>query len=326
MRVVEIIEHALITSGLARKGEVPNDLHDFALDELNRIYYEIYNLYPWDNTKIFNLTVTTTTGTVVLPQTVEYVRAARIDTQPLPPVDELRVANVSPSTFDDTGDPINFMYRTRTPVATQPAAATTIRILSSSATDTGTAIGKVRIEGTVGGENDFEELTLNGTSNVDGTKSFTEILEITKPKTVGRISIKQTDGTVLGSIAPWDQQGHYKRIEILPNPDESVTVTLLCTRKFMDLVSDDDSILIPEAESGIIHFLTAALLEFGGDPQKAQIYEAKGATSIQSGAFSEQELNDRDFRSLPAAGMFGDLGTETDSIQNGDISITGVGL
>lgn len=325
MRVVEIIEHALITAGLARTNEVPDDLHDFALDELNRIYYEIYNLYPWDNTKIFNITVNTTDGTVVLPQTVEYVRAARIDDQPLPPVDELRVANWSPKTFDDTGDSVNFIYRTRSPVATQPASATLLRIVSTSTADTST-LGNVRIEGTVDGVDDEEELALNGTSNVDGSKSFTEIREITKPKTTGRISIKQVDDTVLGTIAPWDQQGHNKRIEILPNPTETVTVTLLCTRKFMDLVSDDDSIVIPEAESGITSFLIAALLEFGGNAQKAQIYQAKGTASIQSGAFSEQEINDRDFRSLPISGNFGDLGTEADNVRVVDTSITGIGI
>lgn len=325
MRVIELIEHAVITSGMGRQGAVTNKLFDYALQELNRIYYHIYNVFPWDNIKIFNLEVTNTDGTVVLPQFVEYVRAVRIDNQPLVPVDEIRVSNWAPSTFDDTGDVVNFSYLSRSPVAAQPVAASLITIISTSAADT-SALGKVRIEGTVGGVDDEEELALNGTSLVTGAKSFTNIREITKPKTTGRITIADTVPTTLGTIAPWDQQGHNKRIELLPNPDETVTVSLMCTRKFQNLVSDDDSIVIPEAESGILDMLIGALFGLQGDLQKQIKYQQQGLSNIEVGAFQEREINDKDHRSLPAEGLFGDLGTGVDDVHVRDTSITGIGL
>ena len=184
----------------------------------------------------------------------------------------------------------------------------------------------MRIEGTVAGVDDVEELALNGTTPVIGLKSFTEIREITKPLTTGRIAIRDVSVVELGTIAPWDQQGNYNGIRLVPIVDVSTTVNFLCTRRFQNLVSDDDSIILPKAEDGIISLLIGSLLKIKGDDQKAMIHQQEGFSSIKAAAFNENEINNKDWRALPGDGLFGDLGSEVDHVHVTDTSITGIGF
>ncbi len=318
----ELIESAVLKARLARKGEVRGELYDFALDALNRNYKVTYDRFPWDNIKIFNLTKTVTTADVILPEFVEIVRAVRIDLRPLFPLNELIVNNFAPELFTEAGTPQTFDYRPDSPLLIPPAAATTLRVFSSDVADTLASALVVRIEGTVGSEDDFEELTLNGTTAVVSTKSFTAVRSIFKPDTDGRITID--DGVlVLGTIAPWHNHAHYKTIALQPPPDVSTTVTLQCTRRFQKLISDNDGTIIPDADSALIDDLTAELLESEKEEKRAIYYRNKADLKLAILAKRDLEHQSKDIVINPENGMFGELGDEQDGFRDFDISATG---
>lgn len=331
MRTVEIIEHAAAMAGAARPGEVTNTAKDIWRTELNRVYKEVYDLYPWDEKRFFNFTATTTDGTVVLDQTVDTIRAVRIGNQPLASVEVERVSNISPGNLDDAGvagNAGNFIYLSPIPVLTQPSAATVIKIVSTDAADTSAASGNVRLEGTVAGVADEEEIAFNaadGTIEQTGSKSFTELTQITKQQTTGRIAIRDSASVELGTIAPWDQMGRYKRIRLVPPVDVLTTVTLQATRAFEALVSDDDSILIPTVEGAITSLLISSIFRSSGDFASAREWQRDAAEKIQIAQNNELEQNARTFQSTPAFGLFGHLGSDSMIGHVGDTSITGIG-
>ena len=320
MRVIDIITRAVVKVGIAESGAIPTTVKNQSLLELNGLYEQMYNANRWRDTKIFSLSATTTDGIIILPNYVDDVTAVRQGLKPLFPIGEVRMNYVMPNLLDTVGTPVGFMYREMSPVLTQPSAAVTARIKSSSASDT-TEV--VRIEGTVSGDPDREELTLNGTSNVDGTKSFSDFTKIVKPQTVGKVTILDTSDTEYGEILPDQYQGHYRRIEVVANVDVSTTYHFMCIRRFQPLVSDNDAIPIPLLSEALFHGLTAALYEEIGNEQSAQRARSQSAASLQLAIDKEVRQSLTDDSIVPSMGLFGNFGAER-TFHTTDFTPTGI--
>lgn len=305
MRVTEIIDYAVVQANRARKGEIPNDLWEHCLDTLNIYYEQVWNLFPWNNAKMLNVVATTSTGELILPPYIDNVRAVRIGLTPLSPMGEILVNRHDPEAFEDTGSPCRFVWDAQYPVATQPTVATVIKIKSSSTADTTV---KVRVYGTVGGVDTYEDFTLNGTSTVTGTKSFTAIRKISKGLTVGRVTVMETGLTELGTIAPWDYAPQYLRLQLIPRPDSEVTVTCHCLRKFVRLIDEYDGIEPDEMSTPVMHLLLASLFRGDGEMERAAYEERLAEAAIKAVSANENDHNDTDFSVLPERGSFGDLG------------------
>jgi hypothetical protein len=146
---------------------------------------------------------------------------------------------------DDTGSVTHYSLDGVTNYEDQPSAASTIDIVSSSASDT---TQKVRIKGVVGGAINYELLTLNGTSTVTGTLSFSEVLQITKDNTtVGAITVSDTTGSdTLALIPRFRYASEYQRINFYPVPDGVATLSVRGYRRPLDLINDEDIPDLPE--------------------------------------------------------------------------------
>lgn len=108
-------------------------------------------------------------------------------------------------------------------VETQPAAASTLSLVSSSASDT-TQI--VLIRGLVSGYDDYESVTLSGTSTVATTKSFSRIDSISKSaETAGRVTVTAgaTTVVVLGAL---EKTVRFRKIRFFPEAGSSITITI----------------------------------------------------------------------------------------------------
>lgn len=304
MTVDEIINHAVVQSNRARVNEIPNDLWDHCLRTLNLTYQQVWDAFPWNQAKMLNVTATAgTDGLVTLPHYIENVRAVRIGSLPAFPMNEVNVAKYDPESFETSGSACRFTWIASAAVLTQPTAATVIKIKSSTA-DT----AKVRIWGTVGGVEDYEDLTLNGTTIVAGSKSFSHIRKISKAITTGRVSIMDNAETELGTVAPWSTAPEYPRLQLSPLPSENVTVTMHCLRRFERLVDEYDSIVPSVFATPILHLVTASLLRGIGEMKKAMIEEKLAAGALKGVATNENDQSETDFSITPACGDFGDLG------------------
>ena len=321
MQTIDIIKNACAKTGIAPLDAVPTNLYNFALNTLNRVYEDLWNIYPFRDQKLIGVTCTLTSGEdeLVLPQDVQSVRAVRTATDPIFPINELMLDNFAPEVFDDTGEPTNFFNLPYVPVLVQPIAAGTINVVSDSASDVHSASAPlvVRIFGTASVLT-HEDLNLNGTNAVTGTLSFSEITQISKPITAGRITVKR-DTTTLGTIPGWAYQGQYRRIRMYPIPDAAYTVYVDGIRQFPRLTSDYDAILLTKVESAIFSLLCAELHELKGDNESAQVERAKASDQFAIAIKQEERIESEDNARYPAYGMFGD------SVFPIDTSNTGVG-
>jgi len=321
MRTADIIQQAATKAGLATMDGVSVNLHTWALGALNRHYEQIWRIYPFRDQKIVSLDVTATSGEqhLVLPQQVEALRALRSATDPLVVMSELFLNRVDPAAFTTTGTPTNYWNMPDSPVLTQPAAAGTITVLSSSAADT---TQTVTLFGLVGGLVTREELSLNGTTPVTGSLSFSELIAVSKNQTAGRVTVKRSTDT-LGTVAPWDWRSVYRRVRLFPIPDADATLTVEGTRRFQPLVDDDETPMLPKCVEPLFCLLVADLHEFQGGYEAATAERAKAGAALQLVLEHEQTVDDEDLRTYPAFGMFGEGGWPVvDTSKTGIYSLT----
>lgn len=145
---------------------------------------------------------------------------------------------------DDTGDPCYYSVTGVEQFERQLSSASTITVVSS---DSGDTTQKVRIRGVVGGAEDYELLSLNGATNVTGTKSFTEIRGISKDAvTDGKVTV--TDGTNTLAVIPRSRfSQEYQEFNLTPVPDAAYSLRVFGYRRPMDMVNDEDVPEIPES-------------------------------------------------------------------------------
>lgn len=309
MRVIDIINQAVAKAGLAEVDAVPTNLYNLALSFLNRKYETVWNAYAWREEKLIGVSVSASAEQVIFPQEVDSVRAIYTTDGPITPLSEIIIARFAPESFDDTGStPYAFFNRPDSPVLVQPTAATTIKIKSDSTADTSLT---VRIGGTVNGVDAFEDMTLNGTTTVTSSKSFSALASISKPLTTGRVTIMDSTTAELGTIAPWDYKGAYRRISLQPIPSAAVTIYAQATRRFPRLTSDSDTIILSKAEDAIFEMLMAELFQYSGDYDRAAVAKEAGAGLLAVALQNEQVKDLDDLRAFPDYGMFG--GVESNS-------------
>ena len=147
-------------------------------------------------------------------------------------VSPFRLFSVDEDLFDmkipnpqSTGNPQIITLFDHIGVENQPSSASVITVVSSSSSDTSQTIV---VRGTVNGEDDVEEISLNGTSNAAGTKSFTAITAISKSDvTVGRVTVTTNSGAVTNvTIAPQEKTPFFRRARLYPEPDSTITITV----------------------------------------------------------------------------------------------------
>ena len=144
----------------------------------------------------------------------------------------------------DTGDPFNYYNLGKFGVQYQPTTDSTITIVSSSTSDTSNFFVTV----TGFDSNDVfvrEKLTVNGTSNVTGSVSFSRIERVVKTANTGytfsgNITVKDSSSATLSVIPLWVDSPEYVWIEFYPTPDVARRYVLRASAWKPDLVKDED--------------------------------------------------------------------------------------
>lgn len=128
-------------------------------------------------------------------------------------------------------------------VITQPASASVVSIVSSSASDT---TQTVYIRGLSGNREDSEEITVTGTTAASGSKSFSRILMIGKSATtVGVITVSTNSGAEINGYLSTNALEHrVKKIKLVPPPVGVSTIQLPYVQETLPLSSDYDYPLV----------------------------------------------------------------------------------
>ena len=154
-----------------------------------------------------------------------------------------------PDTATVTGTPTRFCDLGFDAVQVEPSDASTIFVISTSGSDTGTAY----IEGYRSGGIPFTaSVTMTGATAVSFTP--TDVIGITKfylsaAVTAGATLTLREDsgtGTVLAQIPPGATNSRYRRIALIPTPSAAITYTIDFERNLTDLVNGTDESFLPE--------------------------------------------------------------------------------
>lgn len=314
MQAGDIIKLAAVKTGLAPNlNAIDTDIYAFALLALNRIYEDVWTIYPFRDEKMAGVSVSVTAGTanLILPIEVESIRSLRRTTETLYVTSGITISEFAPDLFSQTGTPSMFMNLSDSPLAVVwPTTGSAASIVSTSTADV-TPLA-VRIHGKVGGFEVFENIVLTGTTPAAGSSVFTEIISVSKPLTTGYISVKIST-VEYARLNPWDYRSAYRRIKLVPSPTASETLYIEAVRKFPRITSDNDTILIARAEGAIIDHLCAELYEYDEKVELAALERQKGGERLKMAINREEQRDANDNVSYPAYGMFGDDGMQTGS-------------
>lgn len=258
-------------------------------DFIRSRYRMIYDAALWKETRLsLSISVTSGTTTVFVPHEMERVISARWDVDTVVwPADHEFLFESDSGIYDRTGTPRFWTALANSGVAVAPGAKA-ITIVSSSASDTGLT---VQVRGEVGTTEDFETITLNGTTEATGTKLWTTITHIGKPTTVGRMTVTNSDDTELVVLWPKETARQHVRIQLHETPNTSKTLLLLGKRRPRELWEDADAPILRNIDNALLAYSEGDMLEYGKQYAKAQVkfQEAAGHVAVMRSLDSDQE-------------------------------------
>lgn len=244
-----------------------------------RLAMQPWPFMVWDSAETF----TCTTGTRFYALHQEYWRPLYFFNQTtqcyLIETPARQLADTQARWNTDTGHPLQFRLASRSAVQAQPTSSSTIRIVSSSASDT-TAAKAITVRGVTANGVTSESLTPNGISQVTSTNSFSKILAVTKGAAwVGNLTMTSNAGAVTNLfLFPTEYGRNYQQIELLVSPSADV-IEYRFIRQPIILSSDNDIPDIPPPHSQIL--VWDALLLFAGYNTDLSSKSIEAWTSMQ---------------------------------------------
>ena len=126
-------------------------------------------------------------------------------------------------------------------VIEQLKEASIITVVSSDTSDTSQ---KITVFGNVSGYPDFEQITLNGTTDATGSKSFDNIERVVKnASTTGRVTVTANSANTTVAVLPIGDTTAgilYKKIQLYPLPNTAFDINIQYYKDPYRLVSDED--------------------------------------------------------------------------------------
>jgi len=239
---------------------------------INNRYFQILRAINWQNIRTdYQLTTTAGTQDYVLPDDFGkeiYVHDST-NNRELSRVELQDLVRNYPSGLTSTGTVYRYVIYDDT-VQNQPASASTLSIVSSSASDTSQT---VLVRGISSNVEITEEVTLSGTTSVTTSNSFSRVKAISKSaNTAGKVTIT-AGSTTIAVLAPKVLESRYKKIKFHYVPNQALTISIPYIIKPLPMVEDEDYPIIDIADL-IEMGAKADALRYKKQYTKAQVYEA----------------------------------------------------
>jgi len=278
-------------------------------DWIRARYNRIYRAFNWrELLRSYTLTLSASTSDYALRRDVEDIitifdqtNGREIKERSIQEHYRFRAPTFEVSGNVLTGQPEFYHHIGEKGVQSLLTQAETIRVVSSSASDATPVV--VRLYGEVSGVEVGSTLTLNGTSNVDGTTTYDSGSELrisvgTSDGTIqdlaGVVTVSgTTSGTVYAKIAPGERGFLYKWIKIHPQTASSgtqPTLKIFYKKRILPLINESD---MPEIECAdeIVEGVIADALWEDGQEAAAQAQEQKFAQLVNELWLAKQPRN-----------------------------------
>jgi len=231
-------------------GSLVNDFINLTLNEINDPGWayprkNFTHNWSWLRRKTTFSTVASTED-YVLPRDVDKIQVVRQTASPIKlraiDDDTFYLGRPDPSTTE--GNPRWYRLWENEGVSTQLSTADTVDVVSSSASDAGSAELSVTVWGTdANGSVVSENYQLNGTTKVSGTITFAAgPLFVSKQKdTTGDITVTEASGsTTLVVVGREERVPQFQVMSLFPIPSSVITIYLEYYTRIRELKNDSD--------------------------------------------------------------------------------------
>lgn len=255
---------------------------DLVKDALNRSYKSVLGSRVWPFMKWpFEETITTVPGVrayALKPGITRVLTLWDVDAQawfPLVPRREWEAVSVNRTL--ETGTPAGAIYGDVWPVVVQPTSATTLTVVSTSASDTGSTLTVTGLN--AAGDTVSETLSATGLTPVTSTTAWTFITALSKSSDwVGTLTLATTGGTTLVTLPAATMGKQYPTLEFIETPSAVKTYSYTGQLMPSPLVADGDIPATPYPYSELHVYdacldLTAYNTELGAKEQR--LWEAR---------------------------------------------------
>jgi hypothetical protein len=268
-------------------------------DAINRKYTELANGYDWpDLMRIEEAEVTVTAGEVhvYMPYHVQTLKGAVADGNK----DWIGISDPGmflARNFDQLATQAKIFEGTligSSPVKREMQVAETLTLVSSDASDTSVI---VKVWGFVGGDEISESVTLNGTSSVATSNTFSRITRIGTTSTSrdssrsGHITITGTTSSKeLAVIANHNYDSRYQVFRFQDVSQAADTLSIFYKKRVTPLIDDDDTFEINDADLIVFELAMAEMLKSQAKYNQAGAHEARaaGIRSAMLGSYLQQ--------------------------------------
>ncbi len=224
-------------------------------------------------------------STIDRPIAIRYVSDSR--KQVLENTDLAATLFSDPDRFSRIGDPVSFTILGSQASGHYRDAITVLEIFSSSVSDVG---GEVYIAEYGNGYKRSETVVLNGTSSVSTTNTYNNPTVITKPTTMGAVTVQIPVDTrftgvdvlmpELVYLQPGERERRHVKVKIQGQPRETFTLVVIGKRRFPDLDNDNDTTPISGVDNALISYAQADMLERERQYGKAQLKIQEGGALL----------------------------------------------
>jgi len=260
---------------------------------INEAYFEFLNRVNYSHVKPdYSFTTTASTRDYVLPEDFGKPLNAYDDSNnlSLKRIDYQRMLIDNVSSWDSNGTVEAYDILTL-PVQNQPSSSSVITFTSSSSSDT---TQTVHIKGMSSGVIIHEDITLNGTSDVSTTNSFTEILSITKSAaTTGKITGTSNSAAVTVAImSPSALDYKVKVVRLFQTPANTLTIKMPYFVVPYPLEDDYDSPVV-DCANYLIQRATAKILRRKRQYDKAKDFDIEAEKVFQGIIWNKENQEDQ---------------------------------
>jgi len=284
-----------------RTGQYTPDATILIKDFLRRNYQQVYDSNLWTESTV-EIDIISATGVLVLPNYVDRVISIRGNSNlgQLSAEQPSIFYGINPWIFEQTGDPLAFVYLAPVGVSTLPTGTEVIRLVSTSAADKTPVF--LRDE-TLG----YQSVTLNGTTPVLTTIGFKAPITVAKGITTGTVSaVGNTSSALLVELLANERERKHIRIQFRPTPTANVTCKVLCKRRITPFVQDEDTPLLRDIGNVLINLAASDMFSKLGNKDGAMDAKAKADQALKTLIDLETQQGANSAQIVPEVEYYGD--------------------
>lgn len=259
---------------------------------IRRRYRMLYDGSLWKDTLEVSSNIAASTNVITLPESISLLIGVRWNNCLIDPVELSFLLRIDPSAFERVGTPVRVAELPPIGMSANPATAEAFTFVSSSASDVALTF---LLRGELSGVPQYEEITLNGTTPVTSTKSWTKVTTASKAVTTGTVTVAgATSATTYLTLWPEETEKKYLQIQLFSSPaDTTKTILALGKKRFQDLVKNQDSPIIRGIENALLAYAEADMLQRERQYGKAtaKVEEAGAMLAVAKDMGIHQSMN-----------------------------------